>query len=564
MQLGNLNLMILKSISESEKYGLEIIDDISQKTNGKTIVKQPSLYSGLRRLEQRGLISSRWEDSDIGGRRHYYAITNLGASELRSHDTTNLFSEGPEEQQDKKAQQTEDEKVVPSEVKTENVFESKEDVAKQDEQMAFDLEKSFDDDLEKVEQHEPTLMEQIAKDLDVKPDEEYATINPQPEQNKQDDEQFAAYDPAADNESKPQSFSENMKEYVEPENVYEELDAKQDFSASQEEQPEQAEVKQEQPEQKNNFDSQQETVVEYVEEKPASNDEINYKDILGDLDADLNKQPTLDGVYEETPIVNETKMTQKDVQAEQQEQTAERPKSAYQKELEEILLSSKQDDATHNLTIKETDRMAEVNRRYGEGKMGSVEADEIVEDETFDENIHKIAPKDVGFTYINQDDITVKPYKKAKKNKSNSTGLFLNVNRYNLIRASIMFVLMALELALSYVICNACGLFVNLESTAVLLYSISIAIAVLYFCISLIYTLSNISKKIKTDNISFAKEFLYRFIMCAFVVLFVFGLNIFMGMPNTISWLIPCIMAINILISWLVGLIMYKTKNFHA
>ena len=73
--------------------------------------------------------------------------------------------------------------------------------------------------------------------------------------------------------------------------------------------------------------------------------------------------------------------------------------------------------------------MAEVNRRYGEGKMGSVEADEIVEDETFDENIHKIAPKDVGFTYINQDDITVKPYKKAKKNKSNSTTTVCNNSR---------------------------------------------------------------------------------------------------------------------------------------
>ena len=60
MQLGNLNLTILQSISKSEKYGLEIIEDISKQTNGQVVIKQPSLYSGLRRLEQRGLITSRW------------------------------------------------------------------------------------------------------------------------------------------------------------------------------------------------------------------------------------------------------------------------------------------------------------------------------------------------------------------------------------------------------------------------------------------------------------------------------------------------------------------------
>ena len=85
MQLGNLNLTILQSISKSEKYGLEIIEDISKQTNGQVVIKQPSLYSGLRRLEQRGLITSRWEDSELGGRRHYYSITNLGKSELQLH-----------------------------------------------------------------------------------------------------------------------------------------------------------------------------------------------------------------------------------------------------------------------------------------------------------------------------------------------------------------------------------------------------------------------------------------------------------------------------------------------
>ena len=517
MQLGNLNLMILKSISESEKYGLEIIDDISKKTNGKTIVKQPSLYSGLRRLEQRGLISSRWEDSDIGGRRHYYAITNLGASELRLHDTENIYDQGQEEVVEQEA---------PREIPVENVFETKEDVNKQDAQTVSDLENSIEDD-------SPSLVE---------------------EENQ--NEQFAEFQPGIDNDLNNKSFSDNMKEYVEPDNTYDEYKLSDNVSV---EQPEEQNVQQDNVAADSN---EQDTVIEYIHSDEKSSDNINYKDILGDLDADLNKSTNSDEVlFDGSTDAGKDEILEE--KSESGETVIDRPKSAYQKELEDILLSSKNDDATPNLTIKETDRMAEVNRRYGDGTV-SVEADEIVEDETFDENIHRITPKDVGFTYINQEDITVKPYKKTKKSKSTITGEFLNVNKYNFIRASIMFVLMALELALSYVIFNACGLFENLGSTVVILYSVSIAIAVLYYAISLVYTLPNLSKKIKTENINFANDFVYRFIMCAFIIMFILGMNIFMDMPNTVSWLIPCIMAINILISWIVGLIMYKTKNFHA
>lgn len=552
MQLGNLNLMILKSISESEKYGLEIIDDISKKTNGNVIVKQPSLYSGLRRLEQRGLISSRWEDSELGGRRHYYTITNLGASELRSHDTENLFTTDAGDEQKQAEKPTE---VTPHEIPVENVFESKDDVAKRDEQTALDLERSFDEDVDESNS-DSAFMEKIATDLN----------NDEPVTSANEEQQVEAYEPEQQDLTDHKSFSENMKEYVEPQNSYDEYKLQDKVSENvQEDVIEQQENNEEiVEEQKNDYSAPQDTVVEYVNETRSTGDDINYKDILGDLDADLNKQQNFDETVENDFIESKVNLSKNDAEVEQTtEQTESRPKSAYQKELEEILLSSKQDDATHSLTLKETDRMAEVNRKYGDN-LGKVEADEIVEDETFDENIHRITPKDVGFTYLNQEDITVKPYKKSKRNKSNVTGLFLSVNRYNLIRASIMFVLMALELLVSYLVCNANGVFDGNTSTAVLLYSISTAIIVLYFCITLIYTLSNYSKKIKTESISFMKDFLYRFIMCVFVVAFIFGLNIFMGMPNTISWLLPCVMAANILISWLVGLIMYKTKNFHA
>lgn len=84
MNSNNLNsYLILDSLSDGSKYGLEIIEHISQKTGGQIIMKKPSLYSSLTRMEKKGLISSSyWGDSEIGGKRHYYTITNSGKAEL--------------------------------------------------------------------------------------------------------------------------------------------------------------------------------------------------------------------------------------------------------------------------------------------------------------------------------------------------------------------------------------------------------------------------------------------------------------------------------------------------
>lgn len=75
---GSVNNIILEALNESDKYGYEIIKQVEEKTNGEIKLKQPSLYSSLGRLEQKGLISSYWGGSDIGGRRHYYYITKAG------------------------------------------------------------------------------------------------------------------------------------------------------------------------------------------------------------------------------------------------------------------------------------------------------------------------------------------------------------------------------------------------------------------------------------------------------------------------------------------------------
>jgi len=75
---GNIDTIILKTMLNEDKYGLDIIKEVSEKSSGTYELKQPTLYSCLKRLENQELISSYWVDSDIGGRRHYYKLTVKG------------------------------------------------------------------------------------------------------------------------------------------------------------------------------------------------------------------------------------------------------------------------------------------------------------------------------------------------------------------------------------------------------------------------------------------------------------------------------------------------------
>lgn len=75
---GNIDTIILKTMLNEDKYGLDIIKEVSEKSSGTYELKQPTLYSCLKRLENQELISSYWVDSDIGGKRHYYKLTDKG------------------------------------------------------------------------------------------------------------------------------------------------------------------------------------------------------------------------------------------------------------------------------------------------------------------------------------------------------------------------------------------------------------------------------------------------------------------------------------------------------
>lgn len=75
---GHVDTIILRVLYDGDNYGYEIIKAISTNSLGGYELKEPSLYTSLKRLEAQKLIASYWGDESQGGRRKYYKITDAG------------------------------------------------------------------------------------------------------------------------------------------------------------------------------------------------------------------------------------------------------------------------------------------------------------------------------------------------------------------------------------------------------------------------------------------------------------------------------------------------------
>ena len=75
---GHTDTIILARLMGSDNYGYEINKSIQQRTGGRYELKEATLYTAFRRLEQAGCITSYWGDEQTGARRRYYSITETG------------------------------------------------------------------------------------------------------------------------------------------------------------------------------------------------------------------------------------------------------------------------------------------------------------------------------------------------------------------------------------------------------------------------------------------------------------------------------------------------------
>jgi len=82
---GNIDTIILRVLCEGDNYGYEIIKAISKYSRGKYELKEPSLYTSVRRLESQKLVEPYWGDESQGGRRKYYKITQSGIDTYKNN-----------------------------------------------------------------------------------------------------------------------------------------------------------------------------------------------------------------------------------------------------------------------------------------------------------------------------------------------------------------------------------------------------------------------------------------------------------------------------------------------
>lgn len=78
---GHTDTIILASLIKEDSYGYKINKSILNHTNNTYELKEATLYTAFRRLEEAGYISSYWGDRKTGARRRYYTITTLGKKE---------------------------------------------------------------------------------------------------------------------------------------------------------------------------------------------------------------------------------------------------------------------------------------------------------------------------------------------------------------------------------------------------------------------------------------------------------------------------------------------------
>lgn len=83
MKKGVLEILVLKLLTEGEKYGYQLISELKEKSHDMFALKEGTLYPILYRLEDEGLVTNYWsqpQGKEVS--KKYYIITEKGVETL--------------------------------------------------------------------------------------------------------------------------------------------------------------------------------------------------------------------------------------------------------------------------------------------------------------------------------------------------------------------------------------------------------------------------------------------------------------------------------------------------
>ncbi|HSG48643.1 MAG TPA: PadR family transcriptional regulator [Longimicrobiales bacterium] len=75
---GAAPLAVLTLLQRRAMYGYELVEALEQGSGGLLAMGQSTVYPLLYSLEERGLLSTRWDQAPNGRRRKYYGLTPAG------------------------------------------------------------------------------------------------------------------------------------------------------------------------------------------------------------------------------------------------------------------------------------------------------------------------------------------------------------------------------------------------------------------------------------------------------------------------------------------------------
>ena len=82
---GTLGLLVLRTLAaQGPLHGYAITSHIQRVSAELLRVEEGSLYPALRRLEDRGLVTSRWATTENNRRARFYALSRAGRAHLRA------------------------------------------------------------------------------------------------------------------------------------------------------------------------------------------------------------------------------------------------------------------------------------------------------------------------------------------------------------------------------------------------------------------------------------------------------------------------------------------------
>lgn len=84
-QRGWVGLIFLRLIDEKPMHGYQLMDELNKRSLAEPNKIEPgAVYTVLRRMEHRGLLTSQWEEKETGPDRRVYTLTAEGKAHLKA------------------------------------------------------------------------------------------------------------------------------------------------------------------------------------------------------------------------------------------------------------------------------------------------------------------------------------------------------------------------------------------------------------------------------------------------------------------------------------------------